>query len=135
MWHGQADQLIYPSGSIDYYRRVLQQMGGAATTAEFLRFFLAPGVGHCGGGAGPAPTGQLTAVINWVEDGKAPETLTAVRRDQIRRRRSARVHSASIRSSRVTRVRGAPTRRRTSPVARNKVPATFVGNLLRISEL
>ena len=82
MWHGQADPLIYPGGSIDYYNHVTERMGGASKTAEFLRLFLAPGVGHCGGGAGPPPTGQLTAVINWVENGKAPETLAAVRRDQ-----------------------------------------------------
>jgi Tannase and feruloyl esterase len=81
LWHGQSDPLIYPGGSIDYYKRVTQQMGGAAKTAEFFRFFLAPGVGHCGGGAGPAPTGQLEAVANWVENGKAPDTLLAVRRD------------------------------------------------------
>ena len=30
----------------------------------------------------PAPTGVLDALVSWVEDGKAPETLTAVRRDQ-----------------------------------------------------
>ena len=58
MWHGWADQLIYPGGSIDYYTRVQQQMGGAEKTAEFMRLFMAPGVGHCGGGAGPAPTGH-----------------------------------------------------------------------------
>ena len=81
MWHGQSDPLIYPGGSIDYYKRVTEQMGGAEKTAEFIRFFLAPGVGHCGGGAGPAPTGQLAAVIEWVENGKAPETLTAIRRE------------------------------------------------------
>jgi hypothetical protein len=81
MWHGQSDPLIYPGGSIDYYQRVIEHMGGAAKTAEFMRFFLAPGVGHCGGGAGPAPTGQLAAVIDWVENGKAPDTLTAIRRD------------------------------------------------------
>jgi feruloyl esterase len=81
MWHGQADPLIYPGGSIDYYKRVTQQMGGAAKTTAFFRFFLAPGVGHCGGGAGPAPTGQLQAVTDWVETGKAPDTLLAVRRD------------------------------------------------------
>ena len=81
MWHGQSDQLIYPGGSIDYYTRVTKQMGGAQKTAEFLRFFLAPGVAHCGGGAGPAPTGQLAAVIDWVENGKAPDTLQAIRRD------------------------------------------------------
>jgi len=33
-------------------------------------------VGHCGGGPGPAPQGQFDAVVKWVEDGKAPETLT-----------------------------------------------------------
>ncbi len=82
IWHGQSDQLIYPGGSIDYYHRVTKQMGGAANTAAFLRFFLAPGVAHCGGGPGPAPTGQLAALIEWVENRRAPDTLLAVRRDQ-----------------------------------------------------
>jgi len=82
MWHGQADQLIYPEGSIDYFTRVQQKMGGADRTASFIRLFLAPGVGHCAGGNGPAPTGQLEAIVKWVEGGKAPDTLTAVRRDQ-----------------------------------------------------
>jgi hypothetical protein len=31
---------------------------------------------------GPQPTGVLDALLAWVEDGKAPETLTATRRDQ-----------------------------------------------------
>jgi hypothetical protein len=82
LWHGWADQLITPAGTIDYYKRVLQQMGGADKTAQFLRFFLAPGVAHCAGGAGPNPYGQLDALLSWVEDGKAPVTLTAARRDQ-----------------------------------------------------
>ena len=82
MWHGLSDQLIYPGGTIDYYTRVQQQMGGRAKAAEFIRLFLAPGVGHCGGGPGPAPAGQFDAVVKWVEQGQAPDTLTAVRRDQ-----------------------------------------------------
>ena len=82
MWHGWSDQLIYPRGSIDYLTRVQQAMGGPEKTAEFLRLFLAPGVGHCGGGPGPAPTGQFEAMVAWAEEGKAPETLQAVRRDQ-----------------------------------------------------
>jgi feruloyl esterase len=81
IWHGLADQLITADGSIDYYKRVQQQMGGAKKTAEFARFFLAPGVAHCAGGAGPQPTGVLDRLLAWVEDGKAPETLPAVRRD------------------------------------------------------
>ncbi len=77
LWHGLADQLITPEGTIDYYKRVLAQMGGADKTAQFLRFFLAPGIGHCGGGAGPMPSGQLDALVSWVEDGQAPVTLPA----------------------------------------------------------
>jgi hypothetical protein len=82
LWHGWADQLIYAGGTIDYFTRVQERSGGAAKTATFARLFMAPGVAHCGGGAGPAPTGQFDAVVKWVEEGKAPDTLQAVRRDQ-----------------------------------------------------
>jgi len=79
VWHGWADQLISAEGTVDYYNRVAQLMGGAERTSQFLRLFMAPGVGHCAGGAGPSPTGQLEALLAWVEEGKAPETLTATR--------------------------------------------------------
>ena len=82
VWHGGSDQLITPDGTIDYYKRLLAHMGGAEKTAQFARFFMAPGVAHCAGGAGPNPYGQLDALLSWVEDGKAPATLTAARRDQ-----------------------------------------------------
>jgi len=82
LWHGLADQLIYPQGTIDYYKRVQQQMGGADKTSAFARLYLAPGVAHCGGGAGPQPGGQLDALMHWVEEGRAPETLAATKRDQ-----------------------------------------------------
>lgn len=51
-------------------------MGGASQTGKFARFFVAPGVGHRGGGQGAAPTGLLDAVVRWVERGQAPEKLT-----------------------------------------------------------
>ena len=57
-------------------------MGGADKTSAFARLFLAPGVAHCGGGAGAQPGGQLDAMVHWVEDNKAPETLQATKRDQ-----------------------------------------------------
>jgi len=82
IWHGWADQLISADGTIDYYKRVQQQMGGPNKASQFARLFMAPGVAHCAGGAGPNPYGQLDALLSWVEDGKAPETLTAARRDQ-----------------------------------------------------
>jgi hypothetical protein len=79
--HGWADQLIVAGGTIDYMKRVQEASGGAAKTALFARLFMAPGVAHCGGGAGAAPTGQFDAVVRWVEQGIAPETLSAVKRD------------------------------------------------------
>jgi hypothetical protein len=82
LWHGWSDQLIYPEGTIDYFGRVQKQMGGPEQAARFIRLFMAPGVAHCGGGTGPAPSGQFDAVLKWVEDGQAPETLSAARRDQ-----------------------------------------------------
>jgi hypothetical protein len=86
LWHGWADQLITTQGTIDYYQRVLQQMGGAEKTARFLRFFTAPGIGHCAGGPGAMPSGQLDAVVAWVEESKAPATLPASRQTPAGRR-------------------------------------------------
>ncbi|HTJ70787.1 MAG TPA: tannase/feruloyl esterase family alpha/beta hydrolase [Actinospica sp.] len=76
-WHGLADQLIFPQGTVDYYQRVQAATGGARNVSSFYRLFLAPGVQHCGGGNGPAPTDPLSALTTWVEHGKAPATLSA----------------------------------------------------------
>jgi Tannase and feruloyl esterase len=79
--HGWADSGIYPQGTVDYYQRVQKQMGGPEPTSDFIRLFMAPGVEHSGGGNGPQPTGQLDALVKWVEQGTPPETLPAISRD------------------------------------------------------
>jgi len=79
IWHGWSDPLINANGSIDYYERVVDRMGGARRTSEFARLFMAPGVGHCAGGNGPQPQRPFDAVVNWVEKGVAPATLAAAR--------------------------------------------------------
>ncbi|KAH7058906.1 Tannase/feruloyl esterase [Macrophomina phaseolina] len=73
-WHGLADPLIFPEGTRDYYEKVLELDPAAA---DFYRFFRAPGVGHCRGGAGPIPTKAFDSLVAWVEEGIAPETLPA----------------------------------------------------------
>lgn len=73
-WHGLADQLIFPNGSVDYYQRVSEEV---SDVQDFYRFFEAPGVAHCSGGAGAQPVGELEALVQWVEHGVAPETLAA----------------------------------------------------------
>jgi len=80
-WHGAADPLIFFRGSVDYYQRLEEAMGGPGPTHRFARFFVAPGVGHCGGGQGAAPTDVLDAVVRWVEQGRAPSQLAGQRTD------------------------------------------------------
>jgi feruloyl esterase len=80
-WVGTYDQLIYPQGSIDYYGRVVAKNHGIRRTQRFFRFFIAPGVAHCGGGAGAAPADPFGALVDWVEHHKAPKELLGVRRD------------------------------------------------------
>lgn len=79
--HGLADQLIPPQGSIAYYERVQQRMGGAAKAVEFARLFLVPGVDHGMRGAGAGATGTQAALIRWVEEGVAPDLLLGEAKD------------------------------------------------------
>ena len=76
-FHGLADQLIFPAGTVNYYQRVARTMGGLDQVGQFYRLFLAPGVQHCGGGTGPMPIDPVAAVAAWVEHGVAPDTLPA----------------------------------------------------------
>ena len=91
LWHASNDELVFPEGSIDYYDRVVQTMGGVEETRSFLRFFMAPGANHMGSWVGPAPAdfagivptpgSAFGAVVDWVEHGKAPDELRGVKTD------------------------------------------------------
>ena len=47
------------------------------STQDFFRLFMVPGMGHCSGGPGPDRFDALSALENWVENGIAPESITA----------------------------------------------------------
>jgi len=81
-WVGANDHLIFPRGVISYYRQMAARYSAHhkpdfKNLQSFYRLFRAPGVAHCGGGAGPSPVGAFGALVNWVEHGIAPETLLA----------------------------------------------------------
>ncbi|SER12248.1 Tannase and feruloyl esterase [Streptomyces sp. yr375] len=84
MWHGLADPVIMPQGTVDYYKRLLATMGGTTKTERFARLFMAPGVEHCIGGAGALPSDPLADLVKWVEHGQAPATLLAANGDTTR---------------------------------------------------
>jgi feruloyl esterase len=54
-------------------------MGGPASVRDFYRLFMAPGMDHCGGGDGPNTFDSIQAIKEWVEAGKAPQQIVAMR--------------------------------------------------------
>lgn len=77
IYHGWNDQLISPVNSVNYYHEVAHKMGGAAKINHSFRLYMAPGMNHCGGGDGPSRIDPVTAMEQWVEQGKAPDQLLA----------------------------------------------------------
>ena len=75
MTYGWADQILQPMMGVNYYEAVVARNGN--DTADFARLFMMPGVAHCGGGVGPDRVDAVTAVIDWVEKNKAPDSLVA----------------------------------------------------------
>jgi feruloyl esterase len=76
-YHGWADPQITPLASVAYFNRVAAANGGASKVQASYRLFMAPGMGHCGGGAGPNDFDELIALEQWVEQGKAPDMIPA----------------------------------------------------------
>jgi hypothetical protein len=79
---GANDQLIMPRGVIHYYRQMASRYGkhdepDFERLQHFYRLFRAPGVAHCGGGAGPQPQNLFGALVNWVENDVAPQQILA----------------------------------------------------------
>ncbi len=96
-YHGLSDQLIMAQGSMNYFDRLSQRMGGADQVQRFNRLFFIPGFGHTGSfnltsavglngtvtppASVPLPqpaTGRdemFNALRAWVEKGVAPDRI------------------------------------------------------------
>jgi feruloyl esterase len=84
MYHGFNDPGANPVRSIRYRQAVvdfLQQKNdnAEALTDSFLKLYLVPGMGHCGGGVGHSTVDWLTPLVNWVENGVAPQAIVGSR--------------------------------------------------------
>ncbi|KAJ4474960.1 Tannase/feruloyl esterase [Lentinula aciculospora] len=93
MYQGQADILISPANTELWYNHVADTMGLPPTDVdEVMRFFCISGMSHCVDGLSAWEIGQiqpdnltpetldpernvLTAVVRWVEEGIAPDTI------------------------------------------------------------
>jgi feruloyl esterase len=95
MYHGWADPLIPSPSSINYFNALVGDEGhgggfqqanyggggnqALARTQNYARLFMVPGMHHCSGGPGPNTFDALTPLVNWVEQGVAPETIVATK--------------------------------------------------------
>lgn len=89
-YHGQSDDTISSFNSPRYYDYVSRTMGlPSSSLDDFYRFFRISGMAHCYGGNGATFIGQgimgnatldpdgnvLMAMVRWVEEGVAPDTI------------------------------------------------------------
>jgi feruloyl esterase len=77
LYHGWADQQVAPGSSVEFYKAVLDSSGGPEQTSNWIRLFMAPGMAHCSGGEGPDTFDKISAMEQWVEQGKTPEQIIA----------------------------------------------------------
>jgi Tannase and feruloyl esterase len=71
--HGWADTTITPETTIWYYDSALKKMG--KNQSDWMRLFMVPGMGHCGGGPGVNTFDSIGTLEKWVEKGTAPDQM------------------------------------------------------------
>ncbi len=76
-YHGWSDPQISAGISPQYYKRAADLYGGIPAIQDSYRLFMAPGMGHCSGGAGPNTFDMLAALEAWVERGQPPDRIVA----------------------------------------------------------
>lgn len=75
LYHGWADQQVAPGSTVEFYQSLLDLKRGAG--ADWVKLFMVPGMGHCSGGEGPDTFDKIDVMVEWVEQGKAPERIVA----------------------------------------------------------
>ena len=78
LWNGAEDMTIQPEISVAYYQGVQKELGPELTD-KFMRLFLIPGFGHCGGGDIPFQLDLLTPLMAWTELHRAPAMIVAAK--------------------------------------------------------
>jgi feruloyl esterase len=84
LYHGWADPERPARPVIEYHDAVVERTfgGDRSRASERVRLFMVPGMGHCEGGPGPSEWDRLAPLVEWVENGTAPEHIVAERREQ-----------------------------------------------------
>ena len=74
-YNGLSDQGLSSSELVDWYQQAVADSGPGA--ADAMRLYLVPGMTHCGGGEATDQFEMLDAMVAWVEQGRAPDSIVA----------------------------------------------------------
>jgi feruloyl esterase len=75
VYHGLSDQAMATGALTSWYEHLSPHT--AAGPQEWARLFLIPGMTHCGGGQSTDQFDMLTAIQDWVERHRAPDSVIA----------------------------------------------------------
>jgi len=75
VYHGTSDPIFSSNDTTVWYEQLRAANGSDAS--NFARYFPVPGMNHCSGGPATDQFDMLTPLVNWVEKGQAPDSVTA----------------------------------------------------------
>ena len=75
LYHGVSDAVFSYDDSVTWVNNLASANGGDAS--NFARLFGVPGMNHCSGGPATDQFDMLTPLVQWVEQGKAPDAVIA----------------------------------------------------------
>jgi len=79
-YHGLSDPWFSPLETLRYYEKMANETSNGSA-ASWSRLYLVPGMGHCQGGSATLDQfDMLSAVVDWVEKGVAPDRVIATGR-------------------------------------------------------
>jgi feruloyl esterase len=78
VFHGNADPVFSVDDTTAWYDALDAESGFTAN--RFVRLFRVPGMGHSRGGPATDQFDALSALVDWVEFGKAPDAMVATAR-------------------------------------------------------
>jgi hypothetical protein len=76
-YHGDSDPWFSPLDTLGYYKDMATVNGGLDKVLSWSQFYLVPGMTHCDGGPSLDKFDMLTAIVDWTEKGKSPESVIA----------------------------------------------------------
>jgi hypothetical protein len=75
VYHGVSDPVFSYDDSVAWIKNLASANGGDAS--NFARLYGVPGMNHCSGGPATDQFDMLTPLVQWVEQGKAPDAVVA----------------------------------------------------------